>query len=648
MRLMKPSLLFLASGALLVLASLKMGNELPPNADAPVTALSATGILIVAVAVFSLSSKRIVSYFEERLQYPSKWLGIPVWGFLFICLSLPFSILAHYAAGEAGLMHSPVVGWAAWLLSILMIVMGAWRYKSLQIAPQRNALLIAAGFFALALLFRIFRPEEYPVEFSGNEGSAGLVGMDILAGAYNNPFASAWFSFPGLYFFIPAGSLAIFGHTLTALRIPSILAGALTVSLTYLIGRAMYGNRTATLAALLLAGFHIHIHFSRLGLSNAWDGLFFVLVIGLVWYAWEHENRNLFLLAGVSLGLAQYFYVTSHILLLLIPLWFLIEARLDRSRIKRLVPDIALMSLVTTAVILPLAWFYFDHPQDFIAPFYRVNVFGSSLDTLMLEDGEPFMGAILEKIWLGMQSFTHLPTWTPWYPINEPLLTPPLAELFLAGVLFLAFGWRESWNVFLLLWIAAFIFVGGFSNYVPSPQRYVAVLPACMLAIAFCLTRLIDIVGKLQPTIFRYANVLVVLAIVFLSLKNMVDYYTYYTWVTRLYLAESDGMVAQELGRFLQTQPHDTQVVFFGYPRMGYYSIPSTQFLAPQIKGLDVVEPWGSAKNPVPDSNHLVFVFLPQHHKEIPSVQSDYPGGTLYEKRSYWNRILYYYYVYQE
>jgi hypothetical protein len=306
------------------------------------------------------------------------------------------------------------------------------------------------------------------------------------------------------------------------------------------------------------------------------------------------------------------------------------------------------MLLITAIVVLPLAWLYFTRPHEFLEPFSRVNAFGPSLGSLTQKGGWPLVRAILENFWLGVQSFTHLPLMSTWYPTGEPLLSRPLAELFLAGVLLLVFGWRESRNVFLLLWIASFIFVGGFSNDVPSPQRYVAVLPACMLAAAFGVSRLLDIVARFRPAIVRHANALVMLAIVFLSLKSAVDYYTYYAWVTRLYLAESDGMIAQELGWFLETQPEDTQVVFFGYPRMGYYSIPSAQFLVPHIQGLDIVEPWGSSKNPQPNSKHIVFVFLAPNQKEIPKVQSDYPGGTLLEKRSDRNRVLYYYYVYSE
>jgi hypothetical protein len=81
---------------------------------------------------------------------------------------------------------------------------------------------------------------------------------------------------------------------------------------------------------------------------------------------------------------------------------------------------------------------------------------------------------------------------------------------------------------------------------------------------------------------------------------------------------------------------------------MGYYSISSLPYLAPKIVGLDMLEPWGSQLNPRPDSNHLVFVFLPENADEIPLVQGDYPGGELLEEMTYWDKVLYYYYIYGE
>jgi len=626
----KAPLIFLVGGVLFTLASLRIGIDLPQgSSQAPIPALAAIGLLMALISIFSLVSNPVAFHLEELLQCPSAWLGISTWRFSLVITGLLFSILVHYAAGELPLMTSPMIAWAAWFLSIGLVFGGAWQHSGLGLSSSRNIVLIGAGLFLLAYLVRGFTPEYYPIIFSGDEASSGNVGVNILDGTFNNPFVMGWFSFPGLYFFIPAGSMMIFGHTLNALRIPSIIAGSLTVGVTYVSARAMYGKRTGLLAALLLAGFQVHINFSRVGLSNAWDGLFFIAVVGAAWYAWERENQNAFLLAGFGLGLSQYFYVTSHALFVLLPVWFLVVSLFDHEKFKRLLPGILFLALTAFVVILPMAWFYAHHPREFLAPMDRVGM----------------SGPLFERIWLGMQSFTHLPLFGWWYVSNTPFLGAPVAQFFLIGVALLVIKIRESRNILMLFWLVLFVFIGGFSNDIPSPQRYVAVMSACMIVVASSLTWLTSLLDTVIPKILPYSKILLVLFVMFLSAKDVIYYYTEYTQFTRYFLAETNGMVAQRLGKFLQTQPVDTQVVFFGQPRMGYYSIPSTQFLAPNIPGLDMIEPWGSPNNPQPDSKRLVFVFLPQNSAEIPRVQANYPGGKLFEEKAYSNNTLYYYYV---
>ena len=585
---------------------------------------------------------------ENLLQRPVIWLGISTWRFSLLILGLLFSILVHYAAGEDELMQSPFVAWMAWIISLLFIVAGGWQRGSLDLAAHRKTLLTCLGLIVLAYLVRGFNPGDYPLGFYGNEASAGIMGQDILAGKFNNPFTMGWASFPGLYFFIPAGSIAIFGSTLAALRIPSILAGSLAVGATYLTAHAMYGKRVGLLTALLLIGFPIHINFSRIGLSNVWDGMFYIAVIGAAWYAWERENQNAFLLAGLGLGISQYFYVTSHTLLILIPAWLVLVSLLDRERFKRLLPGIVLMVLAALVVVLPLAWYYIRYPSQFLAPAVRVNAYDELLDPALRSDSLLLWKTILGKIWLGAQSFTYLQNTTEWFPSGTPFFRTPLAEFFLVGLVFLVFNLRESRNMLIGMCLVLFIFIGGFSLYPPPPQRYVAVIPVCLMVIAFGVNKLAGILERTWPKKTPIFTTLILLLCAALSFKNAFSYYFDYIPISRYFVAESNDNVAQHLGEFLLTQPDDTQVVFFGLPRMGYYSIPSPQYLVPKIVGLDMLEPWGSQQNPKPDSNHLVFVFLPEYSAEIPLVQADYPGGKLSKETTYGNKIIYYYYIYEK
>ncbi len=107
----------------------------------------------------------------------------------------------------------------------------------------------------------------------------------------------------------------------------------------------MFGKRTAWFTAVFLSAFHFHIHFSRIGLNNIWDGFWYVVTIGALWYGWEKDRRNAYILAGLSLGISQYFYSSSRTILALILAWVILAAILRSSppetRLGKSRPDAA-------------------------------------------------------------------------------------------------------------------------------------------------------------------------------------------------------------------------------------------------------------------------------------------------------------------
>src|SRR5690606_27829994 len=117
----------------------------------------------------------------------------------------------------------------------------------------------------------------------------------------------------------------ILGHNLTGLRIFSAVFGTLTVPALYLLARELFDRRTALLAALLLATFPPHIHFSRLGLNNIADPLFGVLALAFLVRGLKRGGLRDYALSGVMLGLTQYFYEGGKLLYpLLFGAWLLL------------------------------------------------------------------------------------------------------------------------------------------------------------------------------------------------------------------------------------------------------------------------------------------------------------------------------------
>ncbi len=79
---------------------------------------------------------------------------------------------------------------------------------------------------------------------------------------------------------------------------------------------------------------------------------------------------------------------------------------------------------------------------------------------------------------------------------------------------------------------------------------------------------------------------------------------------------------------------------------MGFYSIPSLQYLVPGIEGIDIDQPWGAPENPLPTANRLILIFLPIREDQIALVQADYPGGRLSSMTAADGQILYWRYDY--
>lgn len=608
-------------------------------------------IVMVLGLVFYLSgilvsrSERVNAVIDRILGKPAKWLALESWQVVCLVFAILLSILAQLAAGEGDTMYSPVAVWLAWFGAIGFGIAGCWIFNKPNFRAHWKTIAYIAGFTLLAFFARGIATDRVPIILYGDEASAGIFGDALLKGNFNNPFTVGWYAFPGLYFYIPAASISLLGYTTAALRIPSAIAGALTVGATYLTGRLMFDRRTAAIAAIVLTGFHFHIHFSRIGLNNIWDGLFFVLIVGAAWYAWERESRNAYILSGLGLGLAQYFYPSSRVILAVIMGGFLLSGLFDFQKLKRSLAHIFLMLFVGLVVFLPMGWYYVKNPNQFLAPMERVSILGGWLDNEILITGKPAWQILLKQLMLGAQSFTYLPL-QHWYRPEVALLRPISAGIFLLGLVYLISRPKESRSMMLILWLVMYIFIGGLSESTPASQRYVAAAPVCILILAVGISETGSLFEKLWRTPERIVTAVMIGIAIFVSVEDANFYFNKYTKKSYLELAGTNGVIAQEIANNLLDKPKGTQAFFFVANGMGYYAIPSIPYLAHNVEGFDVLQPWGSVDNPTPTSKNLVFIFLPDNMADMPLIQEAYPSGTLHEKTNAEGQTLYWLYEY--
>jgi 4-amino-4-deoxy-L-arabinose transferase-like glycosyltransferase len=417
------------------------------------------------------------------------------------------------------------------------------------------------------------------------------------------------------------------------------------VAAVYLYGKVMFGHRAGILAALSLSALHFHIHFSRVGLNNIWDGLWYTIVIGALWYGWERNSRIAYLVAGLALGISQYFYASSRGLLGIVIVVVIIACLVQRIRLYQALPDLILMFAVAIAVLFPLARFYVQQPYEFLGPIVRVSFLRETFNGPVRAIEGPMWKFAVQQILVGMKAFTLTPILQHYAP-ETPILRPIYATFFYIGLIFLLLRYRDSRLVLIALWLLAFGLIGGLSESAPASQRYVAAAPACALVVGL---GIYEVGNVLKQRWQKYSKVVAGLSYLMLGVAMISDLYFYfveYQGIDRISNTASNGTIAQQLANRLKSDPEGTQIAFFGTSNLGYYSIPSIQYLTPQVNGIDVTTSWKSFDKTILSGRHIIFVFLPERRREINMIMAEYPKGSLDSEKAWNNQILFWVYDY--
>ncbi len=114
------------------------------------------------------------------------------------------SYAASLLAGFEAKMHQPWHAAAAWVIAILLMILGSLRFPIRFDKPNLPPWEIAAALAILGLgaYLRLSNLGEIPWLLTGDEGSAGLTAIQFINGERNNIFTTGWFAFPSLFYFL--------------------------------------------------------------------------------------------------------------------------------------------------------------------------------------------------------------------------------------------------------------------------------------------------------------------------------------------------------------------------------------------------------------------------------------------------------------
>lgn len=316
--------------------------------------------------------------------------------------------------------------------------------------------LLLLAIMLLGAWARFYDLENFPPGLFPDQAANGEDALLILEGDVR-PFYPRGNGREGLFFFLQAANLKLFGIGVWPLFFASALVGTLTVPALFFATRPFFGRLSALLAAYFLATSHWHVTLSRTGFRAILVPLFVALFTSFVGYLIREVKRDKVrgraylyaALAGVALAAGFYTYIAYRVmagvvlimaLLILLDDWILelrrhgVVHRRDLPHVMRYWPHVLIAVAAAAVVLAPLLWYFGQHQEAVVGRAGQVSIFSPDLQ-------KQFGGGTLEGTLVYSLRETGLSFFAGSGDLNwrhsvagYPLLNPVVGILWLLGL----------------------------------------------------------------------------------------------------------------------------------------------------------------------------------------------------------------------
>lgn len=514
------------------------------------------------IASFCFYIVLLLSYIALTILYIKEspiihnWIFLLLWGFNFMCALLFIAIKTPFCFYQ----KINAVIRKDWIVLLLLIV--------------------------FIFFTRFFLINQYPYIGLGDElRDAGLNALKIKQGLIKDFFDFGDYQGYGnfipliSYFFIP-----FFKISPLIYRIPSALLGTGALILTYVMGYITGGRKTGVIAALLLTGSLLHLHYSRTELLVIADSFLSPLILLAVISAFYYKEG--FFLTGLIAGFSIHFYAGIRGLIAA-SLLYLIAAHFIQLK------TITCFKRISLGIIL-LGFGFIIGLGPTIARLKTANTYAQvGTTTLIFHNQEFRQKKFMDKItYIGdlykqsLLSYAFKPTNDFHFVYyqkrqKESLLPSPLNWLFIIGLIYIIAKQAQKKRLFQLLLSIIIIFPifnEVLVNTIGFDHRLMSVMPVLMVITAIGVTYIFSLIKNsfLQNTFIGIFLIVYLSSQLYLFFIQRVSDYGFdrkeYLFQEMLEYIKTDTQHTMYYILYDETHPfqflhYQEKALFFTYPK---------------------------------------------------------------------------------
>ncbi|MGC9346628.1 MAG: ArnT family glycosyltransferase, partial [Anaerolineae bacterium] len=369
-------------------------------------------------------------------------------------------------------------------LNLLHTEAAWWERSSLtrQMLRPAGSLLthyLLTGLLLVAAVLRLAALPNVPPGVEHDEVAEVLIAEAILDGQHAIFFREAYGQEP-LFLYLVAGSLALIGHNVLALRFVTASIGILTVAAGARWARRLFGRRVAVVTAAGLGVMLWSVFWSRVGLRGMSLPLMMALGADGLWAALRGERSRRWrraTLAGFWFGASAYTYLAARGVPLILIGWGGLLWLLDRGRFRDRWRAFLVACVIAAVVAAPLFFYLFGN-KSAQSRVYQVD---APLRALQAGDFGPILANVPRVA--GMFTFAGDETVRNNLP-GRPVFPEPIsAALFYVGLAVALLRFRDVRYSLVLLWLGVMLVPSLVTIEAPNFVRTLGALPVTMVLV---------------------------------------------------------------------------------------------------------------------------------------------------------------------